>query len=162
MDMIERKNAAMIYIRKHRMVLIALLTGVALMLFPEKPKQEELPQVVQEEKSPDLEGALEEILSLIQGAGNVRVLLTEAEGEKTIYQINENASSGGSRRDTVLVTNAQREETGLVRQIVPPKFQGAVILCQGAESSVVRLSIVEAVKSATGLPADRIAVIKMK
>lgn len=162
MDMIERKNAAMIYIRKHRMVLIALLTGVALMLLPEKPKQEELPQVVQEEKSPDLEGALEEILSLIQGAGNVRVLLTEAEGEKIIYQINENASSGGSRRDTVLVTNAQREETGLVRQIVPPKFQGAVILCQGAESSVVRLSIVEAVKSATGLPADRIAVIKMK
>lgn len=160
--MIERKNAAMIYIRKHRMVLIALLTGVALMLLPEKPKQEELPQVVQEEKSPDLEGALEEILSLIQGAGNVRVLLTEAEGEKIIYQINENASSGGSRRDTVLVTNAQREETGLVRQIVPPKFQGAVILCQGAESSVVRLSIVEAVKSATGLPADRIAVIKMK
>ena len=102
MDMIERKNAAMIYIRKHRMVLIALLTGVALMLLPEKPKQEELPQVVQEEKSPDLEGALEEILSLIQGAGNVRVLLTEAEGEKTIYQINENERFLSSQRPSLL------------------------------------------------------------
>ena len=162
MDMMERKNTAVRYIRKNRLVLIAVLTGILLILLPQTPRQKDIPLEVQEETPTDLEDSLGEILSLIQGAGRVRVLLTEAEGAKTIYQINESNSTGNTRRDTVLVTNANRDETGLIRQILPPKYQGAIILCQGAESAVVRLSIVEAVKSVTGLPADRIAVLKMK
>ena len=96
----------------------------------------------------------------------MRVLLTEAEGEQTLYQMDEDLqTNGGSesiRQDTVLLTNSEREEVGLVRQIIPPVYQGAVILCQGADSASVRLAIIQAVASATGLTSDKITVLKMK
>jgi stage III sporulation protein AG len=49
-----------------------------------------------------------------------------------------------------------------VRQVIPPKYQGAIIVCQGAEKATVRLQVVEAVVNVTGLTADKITVLKMK
>ena len=37
---------------------------------------------------------------------------------------------------------------------------GAVVVCQGAGSSGVRLAVTEAVAALTGLPADRITVVQ--
>ena len=55
-----------------------------------------------------------------------------------------------------------RKQTGLVQQVNPPTYLGAVIVCQGADSASVRLAIVEAVGSVTGLSTDKITVLKMK
>ena len=96
----------------------------------------------------------------------MKVLLTEAAGEEVLYQtdedIDQSDQSRDVRRETVLVTDAQRSQNGLVRQVNPPQYQGAVILCQGAGSPSVKLSVVEAVSDATGLTYDRITVLKMK
>ena len=76
--------------------------------------------------------SLEEILSKISGAGKVSVLLTQAAGEETLYQTNENVSSdesgNNSRRETVLVSGSGREETGLIRQVKAPTYLGAVLV----------------------------------
>lgn len=80
-----------------------------------------------------------------------------------LYQTDTQTDSSGSVRiDTVLVSDSNREETGLLRQIKPPVYLGAVVVCQGADSSSVRLSITEAVSKITGLGADCIVVLKMK
>ena len=90
----------------------------------------------------------------------------KAAGEEVLYQtdedIDQSDQSRDVRRETVLVTDAQRSQNGLVRQVNPPQYQGAVILCQGAGSPSVKLSVVEAVSDATGLTYDRITVLKMK
>ena len=62
----------------------------------------------------------------------------------------------------MIVSDSARAESGLVQQILPPTYQGAVILCQGADSAAVRLALIEAVSNATGLSSDRISVLKMK
>lgn len=162
MDRIAMKSTVMEYIKKYRYILLILLAGVFLMTLPEEEEAE--PQIQEQEQTAplDLQDSLSEILSLIKGAGKVEVLLTHAEGEQILYQTDEDTSSGDYRLETVLVTNAEREEKGLVKQINPPIYRGAVILCQGADSANVRLSIVEAVKSVTGLTADHITVLKMK
>ena len=67
-----------------------------------------------------------------------------------------------TKTDTVTVTDAQRNESGLIRQVNPPVYKGAVIVCQGADNAAVRLAIVDAVGKATGLGADKISVLKMK
>ena len=54
------------------------------------------------------------------------------------------------------------EESGLIRQINPPAYLGAIVVCQGADNNTVRLAIVEAVSRATGLGADKISVLKMR
>ena len=122
----------------------------------------EIPQEMPKLEEPSLEEALADILSQISGAGNCDVLLTQLEGEQIIYQTDDSASSSDQRRDTVTVSNSSREETGLIKQVNPPVYRGAVVLCQGADNASVKLSIVEAVMSVTGLTSDRITVLKMK
>ena len=88
------------------------------------------------------------------------MLLTEASGRDVIYQTD--TAQNQSKLDTVIVRDGNHQETGLVKQILPPVYKGAVVVCQGADSAVVRLHVVEAVKSVTGLASDCITVLKMK
>lgn len=162
MDWITIKVTCMEYIKKYRYVMIALLIGLLLMILPESNSGEMPPIESVEIKEFDLEEKLSNILSMIDGAGKVKVLLTEAEGEKIFYQTDESHSSDTSRIDTVLVNNGNREECGLRRQILSPVYRGAIILCQGADNAAICLSIVNAVKDVTGLSSDRITVLKMK
>ena len=170
MDWIEVRQKGREFWKKYRYVLIVFLAGMFLMLLPEKNTSvQAAPIAVSDSKietKPDLQDSLGDLLSKIEGAGKVQVLLTEAAGQRTHYQTDENVSTGESssdvRRDTVVVSDGSRTETGLVRQIDPPVYMGAVVLCQGADSAAVRLAIVEAVANATGLSSDKISVLKMK
>lgn len=164
MDWVANKRTVLDFLKKYRLIIIVLLAGILLLVFPdgEKKKEESMPVSTEE----SLQDSLEEILSQISGAGKVSVLLTQAAGKETIYQIDENTSAenGGSssHRQTVLISGTGREETGLVRQVKEPTYLGAIIVCQGADNAAVRLAVVEAVRSATGLTTDRISVLKMK
>ena len=161
MDEIASKDSLRCLFGKYRYVLLAALLGLLLMVIPEK---EALPVQIPEEtrQETDLEASLARILSNVEGAGRVEVLLTQQAGEQTLYQTDDDSSESSLRRDTVLVTDENRREVGLVRQVNPPVYLGAVVLCQGADQAQVRLAVVEAVKSATGLSADVITVLKMK
>ena len=99
------------------------------------------------------------ILSNIKGAGKVQVMLTVKIGERYIYQTDQ---SSENRQDTVIVTDSDRAQDGLIQQIESPIYRGAIILCQGADSAGVRLAITEAVAKVTGLDASEISVLKMK
>ena len=113
-----------------------------------------------------IQSGAEEILCRVKGAGKVDVLLTVSQGERTIYQTDSSYSQGetttDTRTQTVLITDSQRNETGLVHQKNPPIYQGAIILTQGADDPVVKLAIVDAVSNVTGLGTDRISVLKMQ
>lgn len=153
-------------VKKYRYVLLVLLAGLILMWLPVKTPAEPAENITETKSIPDLQSQLQEILSQIQGAGRVRVLLTEDSGEEILYQSDEqtNISEGGSdiRVETVLVTDTDRAQQGLVRRVEAPSYRGAVVVCQGADSPAVRLAVVEAVANATGLGTDRITVLKMK
>ncbi len=102
----------------------------------------------------------EEILSKIAGAGKVEVLLSQAAGEQTLYQQDQDGS--GQQTSTVVLHGEARQEVGLVRQVNPPRYQGAIVACQGANNPQLRLELVEAVCRATGLGADRVSILKLK
>lgn len=166
MDWLTLRGKARLWLKEYRYVLLVLFLGIVLMLLPQSKAAEEgdketpVPETVVEVS---LQEQLEQLLSIVQGAGKVRVLLTEAAGERVIYQTDGEESSQNTRRtDTVILSDSGRAESGLVQQILPPTYQGAVILCQGADSASVRLALIEAVSNATGLTSDRISVLKMK
>ena len=154
-------------IGKYKWTLLVLIIGFLLMLFPEEKKEvvSHLP-AMEEAQEKSLQQEMEQLLSQLEGAGKVRVLLTESAGQQTIYQTDQNArktmESEEIQKDTVILTGADRAGSGLVSRVDPPKFLGAVVLCQGADKATVRLAIVEAVATATGLGADKISVCKMK
>lgn len=164
----ELSNRVTEIVKKYRYVLLILLAGIFLMMLPDGEETPSKPEetVVESEVQPDLQDSLAEILSQIEGAGKVQVLLTQAAGEQILYQMDEDISrgenTGNNRRDTVIITDSDRGEMGLIRQVNPPTYLGAIVLCQGADSAKVRLAIVEAVMSVTALSSDSITVLKMK
>lgn len=156
-------------IKKYRYAVLVLVVGIGLMMIPSpSAKKEETVIVPQAETKAavSVEERLESVLSKIVGAGKVEVMLTVGIGEETIYQVDENTSDSGSantvEKNTVTVTDAQRNQTGLVCQVNPPVYLGAIVVCEGAGDPSVQYAIVDAVSKITGLGANRISVLKMK
>jgi stage III sporulation protein AG len=167
MDIKEFGKKAAGLIGKYRYALLVLALGLVLMMVPignkktavETPREETVTA-----KDPSAE--LAHILGQIKGVGKVQVLLTVKTGQTTVYQTDEDAdhSDTGSsiRKETVIITDSDRNQHPVVMQVLPPSYLGAVIVCQGADEAGVRLAVVEAVSKATGLGADKISVLKMK
>lgn len=154
-------------LKKYRYAAIVIVAGIFLMLLPigeASASEETAPN--QREVSDSMEERLCAILSQISGAGRVQVMLTIAQGEETVYQFDQDLTTdeGGSssQKDTVTVTDKDRGQSGLITQVNPPRYQGALIVCQGADDPAVRLAISEAVSGLTGLGTDKIAIAKMK
>lgn len=99
------------------------------------------------------EERLEDTLSRISGVGKVRVLLSQEDSGESVY-----AESG----DEVLVVSAgSGTQQPVERYTRAVQYRGAVIVCQGADSAQVRLSITQAVMAYTGLSSDKISVFSM-
>lgn len=147
--------------------LLVLLLGAGLLLIPwGGGNTEQAAKPIQTEETVDLAAELEALLTQLEGAGEVRVLLTVAEGVSHTYQTDLQTSADGTtterQEETVLVSDGAGGETPITRTTTYPTYQGAVVLCQGADSAAVRLNIIKAVSSLTGLGSDRITVMKMK
>ena len=169
MDFVTLKSRISEYIGKYKYVWIVLLVGVVLMMLPERKKDDATIQIQAASESAtefSIEDRLGEILSHVAGAGKVKVMLSVSQGERTIYQTDTTYSQTtdhtDSRTQTILIKDDDRSESGLVHQRIPPTYQGAIILAQGADDPAVKLAIVEAVSDVTGLGADRISVLKMR
>lgn len=152
---------------KYRYVILILLVGMLFMIQPKIVEEETIDAAVHTEgEKSELCDQLEEILKHVDGAGNVKVMLSVDEGESTVYQTDTTSSTGEKSSDirsqTILITDSQRNETGLIYQINPPVYKGAIILAQGADEPTIKLAIVEAVSRVTGLGANSISVLKMK
>lgn len=166
MDWLKQKDGILLLIKRYKYVMAILLTGILLLMIPEKEKHQELNSPEQVQTNLELQDALISILKRIEGAGDVDVLLTEKQGEEIIYQVDANLTSGSNteseNQKTLIITDEKRAEKGLIRQVNPPVLQGAVVVCQGADDPKVKLAVVDAVMRATGLSSNQICVLKMK
>lgn len=163
-------------LRKNKYVLLVLLAGVVLLLLPTGSGKEERTESVAEESAgfslKETEERLEAILGKIDGAGEVSVFLAvRSDAERVIASDRE---TGESMRDSGTSTEQEKNEststvilssdgddTVVTLKYIYPEFTGAVVVCEGADKSSVKLNITEAVKAATGLTAEKITVVKM-
>ena len=154
---------------KYKYAVIVLLVGLTLLLIPNRQSRSEntetsIPVIDGQELFK--EESLAQILQSVAGAGKVKVLLSVATGEETIYQTDTEISKMGEgdnkSEKTVIITDSQRSEVGLIRQVNPVAYKGAIVVCQGAENPSVRLAITQAVSKITGLGTDAICVLKMQ
>ncbi|MBR2705178.1 MAG: hypothetical protein IKE91_06900 [Clostridia bacterium] len=120
-----------------------------------------------------LEERLSEILSHINGVGEVRVLLTYSESNKINPVYNEDRQTstteetdteGGKR--TISSINNKKEvvysnNNIITESVSSPQIQGAVIIARGADNTKVKSDIIQAVAAATGLSTYKIQVFEM-
>ena len=154
-------------LEKDKYVLIILAAGLILLLWPtgEKEKQPESAgsSAPEEFDLAALEEKLSQVLSQVEGAGNVTVALTVKSGTEQVPLTDRSTSvteRGNSVEEKTVVINPGSGQETVVRVQRGPVFQGAVVVAQGADRAEVKLLLTQAVASLTGLGADRITVCK--
>lgn len=113
---------------------------------------------------------LESILSQIDGAGRVRVMLTLKSGGVTQYQSDydsETQTDGertvtSSQQKTVILSRGSAYNEAAAVQTEYPRFQGALIVSEGGGEPEVRFALTSAVSALLGLGTDKITVVKSK
>ena len=156
--------------KKYRLPALVVLAGVLLMLLPGggTPDGEQETATAEAGFSlEDTERRMAEVIGAIDGVGRVKVMLTLRSGETLSLAEDSSASrgSGGDVRQDSQVLTVNRgsgKQEVVVTQRLYPVYQGAVVVCQGAGDSRVRLTVIEAVTVLTGLSSDRISVVKWK
>ena len=132
---------------------------------------------IQSMEETNLETKLEEILSQIQGVGEVKVLINYSESSEVVAMYNETSktsnteetdTSGGTRKiqetDTqkdIIYQEDNGEKTPITQKIVQPKIEGAIITAKGANQADVKANIIQAVEAVTGLATHKIQVFEM-
>ncbi|MEA4965739.1 MAG: hypothetical protein VB055_07955 [Oscillospiraceae bacterium] len=157
------------FLKKFRYAALVLLLGAALLLIPTgngqaATEQETETSAAETDAQPDLEERLAALLSQVEGAGRVCVMLTVRAGEETVYQTDsstEQNDEDGSKSVEVTTVLTGSDEP-VTTKILSPVYLGAVVVAEGGDLASVRLNLVSAVSSLTGLGADKITVMKMK
>lgn len=169
MDIGRIRTKLLDFIKKYKYVTLVVLLGIVLLLIPTNKissNQSQKAEPTQSNSNQIIKDELELVLSQVEGAGKVKIYLMTAEGEETIYQTNnensEDSTGKSSHIQTVTVTDAEHNERGLVKKVNPPKYSGAIIVCEGADDAQVQLMLIRAVANVTGLGTNKISVLKMK
>lgn len=151
--------------KKYKFVLLVVLVGIILMILPvssqTKETEENKSQIPQE--SFDLaamEQRMEEVLGKIDGVGKLRLMLTLQSGTRLTLAEDTQRDQDRTQREIVTLNRGSGNQEIVITNRFYPVYQGAVVVCQGADSSAVRLAITETVQALTGLPSDRIRVAK--
>lgn len=156
------------FLKQYRFVVILIAVGIVLLLLPAGGGSGEIASVGvtggEEDFSVEaLEEKLSAILSKIEGAGQVSVMLTVRSGmERVLASDREYIKTEDKvdrREQMVVIDTSGGEEAVLLTQRYPT-FQGALVVCRGGGDPQVQLLLTQALSALTGLGADRITVCK--
>lgn len=142
-------------------------------------KKEEVPKTEVKEVQKSLENRLKEILSKVDGAGRVDVLITyKATSEKIVAKqikqedtsTDETATIGDERSIKsnvmesayVIIENSDGSQAPLVLKEEEPEIEGVIIVAEGGDNVIVKNSLISAVEAALGVKSHKIEVLKMK
>lgn len=116
-----------------------------------------------------LEKRLEDTLSLIDGAGKVRVMITlkdtgEKVVEKDLTRRTDTASGGTETTDLSYSSVYARDgssETPYVSNELTPQVEGVLVVAQGGGNSLVKQNLLQSVMALFPLEAHKITIVKM-
>lgn len=137
------------------MIIILLSTGIG------TEKTEKKTDTSASESTPYLyadetEKKLEQVISLIDGAGRCKVMVTLDTSEENIY-----ASDINDSKSEYVVIKTSSDEGGLLLKIIQPKIRGVAVVCDGGDSYITVNSITDTVCSVLGISSSRVSVTKM-
>lgn len=157
------------FLKQYKFVLILIVAGIILLLLPSGDHSDRVEASdglsgTEEDFSVEaLEEKLSAILSKVEGAGQVSVMLTVRSGMERVlasdreYTKSEKEVSRQER--TVIIDTDAGEEAVLLTQRYPT-FQGALVVCPGGDDPQVQLLLTQALSALTGLSSGRITVCK--
>lgn len=164
-------------LNKYKNEMIALVTGkngvrilvavfvliLAALLFFSSEKSSG--KIQQQNTGDETEAKLSAILSRIEGAGEVEVMVTYASSSEKVPAKNENSNksiSGQSSNENTTSSPVGGSSGALILKELAPTVQGVVVIAQGGDDFHVKTQLIRAVTTALDVPADRVDVFTMK
>lgn len=132
-----------------------------------------------EEYAGYMENKLEQAISVMEGAGKVKVMITVSASKELVVEKDmpvtrsntvENDSEGGSRNaneygsteETVYSKKSDGSASPYVVKTLQPVVEGVVVVVQGGDSQEVRKNITEAIVALFDIEPHKIKIVKMK
>lgn len=132
-----------------------------------------------EDFASSLESKTESLLSQVEGAGSVRVMITLSSDGESVYaeekktstsQTDEKASGGDNREiaseteenTVVMASNGDGSTSPVIIKETAAEIAGIVIVAEGGDNIIVKDSLIRAAQALFDIPANKVAVFKMK
>lgn len=152
---------------KYRFAILTAALGLLLLLLP----QRQTDAAPAGESTPDtfdrllLQQEMEQILSAVDGAGRLSLMLTVASGAELELAQDATARKTAAEQyerssETLTLAKGSGVQDVVVTRSVYPAWVGALVVCEGGDRASVRLALTQALSTLTGLPSDCITVIK--
>ncbi len=126
-----------------------------------------------------LEARLSEVLSQVEGAGKVEVMLTLSNGREIIVaedietnerKTKETDSQGGIREQfetnnqgkKIVISGKNGYQEPLVLKEIEPKVEGVIIVSQGGDDVFIKDALIKAAQTVLGVEPHKVQVLKMK
>lgn len=153
--------------KKALLTVVIGITGMLLVLLSELPSFSEDKKPVKEQESyinSSLEEDTERLISKIEGAGKVSVMLTYDCSEETVWarDSEHQTHTEGEQADEQrhIVIDSGGGETGLAVKVLYPRVRGVAVVCSGGDDPVVKSEIKELVSALFDIGANRISIAR--
>lgn len=147
--------------KNNRLICIIFIIGVVLMVAAGGHMNKRTPSVnVTEVSSADEEKRLSDILSQIDGAGDVSVMITYYSSSEKNIAYETKTSSRENQSESEDKKAVMTDGSPMVVKEVYPQVKGVIVTAQGAGNAGVRNAISEAVAASLDVPAHRICIFK--
>ncbi len=115
-----------------------------------------------------LEQRVEDVVSSIDGAGKVKVMITISETTEYVYAQNQNGTkktnkdseNSDSKSDFVIIEK-DNDDSGLLVKTFEPKIRGVAIVCEGGNNPTVQQQIYSTVSAVLNVSTARISISKL-
>lgn len=149
---------------------VILIIGVMLLMLPnffsaksDAPKDKRIYEIDFEKYQEKLESKLSDMLSKIEGAGNVKVMITLKDSGRHIYSQEEQTEKSETEQrgnlKPVLKSLSSGEEEPILIKTELPKILGVLIVADGAEDAKVREGITNSLKAVLDISTKNISVM---
>ncbi len=157
-------------------IIAAIFIGILLLIIFSNPvaakSEQKTIKLTLDQYGAALEEKLESILSRIDGAGKVDVMVTFEAGVEIITAMTTSKQSNtvtdeysGGYRDTVSIIESNTPVIvggqAVVLKEIQPKVKGAIVVCEGAHSVKVKVELVKALSTLLDLDTTKIEVFAM-
>lgn len=125
------------------------------------------------ENKDDIEKRMEEVLSQIKGAGEVKVMITYDSGPEIIpatststendvtTQGSETSREVTKSQEEIVTIDSSGEKNALILKEIQPEIKGVIVISQGAGDISVKMNLFEAAKTLLNISADKVDVFEM-
>lgn len=158
------------------LIIFAGILGIALIFLSsfmgKKTEETDTPisetKITADDYAKKLEEDLSKIISNINGAGKTNILITIDREIESVYQtdIDTNNKSDGensqysNKSSTVVIRGKNSTEEPIKVTEIMPKIKGVLVVCEGADSAIVKQNIIDSVRTVLGVASSRVSVQK--